>query len=379
MGKNKPVMSQTNNSESSQPWLSPLWGLPWDQVWRHFEKMDVLRRSQGFWLDGLGWGPQQRPSRAVLQQPEVVLQAYGEKPFPDKTLPILLVSAPIKRAYLWDLAPGISVVEACLNAGLQPYLVNWQEPAPGAGLADYADRYLSQCLAAIRKETGCKRVIVAGHSLGGLLAALFASLHPEEVGGLVLMGAPFHFSFAPEDGALGPVVADIESKGWLETMPESMPGSLLSTAAFAASPMAYGQERCMDWLHGLASKRGDKTHKQVERWTFDELPLSCQLILDLVQRYHDDGFMAGTLRLGGRVASARAISSPLLMVIDEACPVVPPAAMLPLYEAAASREKHLLRYEGDVGVGLRHVGSLVGQSAHQHLWPEILAWSRAVC
>lgn len=32
---------------------------------------------------------------------------------------------------------------------------------------------------------------------------------------------------------------------------------------------------------------------------------------------------------------------------------------------------------GDVGVGLRHVGVLVGANAHRRLWPQILAWMRA--
>lgn len=373
MSRTAPTDSSWRNGET------PFQGWSWERIWRYFEMLDRLRLNQGRWLDGLGWGPQTRPSRVALQRSELSLLAYdGHTGSSEEQLPILLVPAPIKRAYLWDLAPGTSVVEACLNHGWRPYLVNWQEPVPGAGLADYADRFLGQCVAAIRKETGARRVLLAGHSLGGLLSALFAALHPDDVGGLILIGGPVHFSYAPEDGALGPVIAEIETKGWLETMPPGMPGSLLSMAAFAASPMAYGQERCTDWLRGLTSRQGGRTHLQVERWTFDELPLARGLIHDLVGLYHDDGFMAGTLRLGERIAAAQAVTAPLLLVIDEACPVVPPAAMLPLHRAAASRQKRILNYDGDAGVGLRHVGPLVGRNAHAQLWPEILAWSRTV-
>ena len=53
---------------------------------------------------------------------------------------------------------------------------------------------------------------------------------------------------------------------------------------------------------------------------------------------------------------------------------MPPAAVLPLVEAAASRDKTVLHYEGDVGVSLQHVGPLVGRSAHALLWPKIVAW-----
>jgi polyhydroxyalkanoate synthase len=47
---------------------------------------------------------------------------------------------------------------------------------------------------------------------------------------------------------------------------------------------------------------------------------------------------------------------------------------LPFLEAAASREKAVLHYEGDVGVALQHVGPLVGRRAHAHLWPQIVGW-----
>jgi hypothetical protein len=42
--------------------------------------------------------------------------------------------------------------------------------------------------------------------------------------------------------------------------------------------------------------------------------------------------------------------------------------------AAASRDKTVLHYEGDVGVALQHVGPLVGRRAHALLWPRITQW-----
>jgi polyhydroxyalkanoate synthase len=48
--------------------------------------------------------------------------------------------------------------------------------------------------------------------------------------------------------------------------------------------------------------------------------------------------------------------------------------VLPFVEAAASRDKTVLDYAGDVGVSLRHVGPLVGRNAHALLWPQIVDW-----
>jgi polyhydroxyalkanoate synthase subunit PhaC len=45
----------------------------------------------------------------------------------------------------------------------------------------------------LARETGQMRVVLAGHSLGGTLAAIFPSLHPERVRGLALLEAPTKF------------------------------------------------------------------------------------------------------------------------------------------------------------------------------------------
>jgi polyhydroxyalkanoate synthase len=55
--------------------------------------------------------------------------------------------------------------------------------------------------------------------------------------------------------------------------------------------------------------------------------------------------------------------------------VIPPGSVLPFHDAAASARKRILRYHGDRGVALQHVGALVGPSAHRELWPDIVAWT----
>jgi len=98
---------------------------------------DALRQSQGRLLDAIGLGPLPTSSRIALRLPGLQLRAYGG----DRTGPVLLiVPAPIKRAYIWDLAPGISVVERCRRHGLTVYLVEWTEAAtcPGASSTSLA-------------------------------------------------------------------------------------------------------------------------------------------------------------------------------------------------------------------------------------------------
>lgn len=350
---------------------------PAPPAWFMYERMDQVRLRQGHWLDIFGWGPRETPSRVVLRRPGLTLRSYAEAAGEGPIL--LMVPAPIKRAYIWDLAPDASVVRACLDYGLRPYLVQWEDPEPGAGLAEYADRYLGECLEAMGAECGRPGAILAGHSLGGVLAAVFAALHPDLAKGLVLLGTPLHFSASREQGDLGPVAETPAARELLAALPPRVPGSFVSMAGFAASPMAFGRERWTDWWRSLGSRETLGTHMRVERWSLDELPLAGRLVEELLRQFYGaDAFMAGSLRCGPRTVGAAQVEAPLLVVAEPNCAIVPPAAVLPFVDKAASREKRVLWYEGDVGVAIQHVGSLVGRNAHARLWPEILDWTRAV-
>ena len=345
-------------------------------TWRLYEQLDEARRIQGAMLDALGFGARETPSRVVLREPGLTLKAYCEPSRPGPA--ILMVPAPIKRAYIWDLAPGASVIEHCLRHEARPYLAQWENPRESFGLNDCGERLIRVCADAIRAETAERRMFLFGHSLGGLFAAIFAALHPSRVAGLVLLAAPLHFDFTPQAGALGPVMAGLARSGLLDAAPGNIPGSLLSAASFIASPATFGGERLLDWLRSWPNREALGNHLRVERWTLDELPVARRLAREVVEQlYGADAFLRGTLELGRRVAAARKVVAPLLVVADRRCPIVPPQAILPFAEVAGATDKRLLWYEGDVGVALRHVGVLIGAGAQRRLWPQILRWVRA--
>jgi len=270
-----------------------------------FRRIDQQRRWQGRLLDLLGFGPRQQPARAVLRQPGMQLNAYAEAAGAGPV--VLLIPAPIKRAYLWDLAPGASVVERLLAGGVRPYLLHWEEPDPQSGLADYVARQLVDAVQAIRAETGETRIFLAGHSLGGLFAAVFAGLYPALVRGAVIIGAPLHFEFGPQAGALGPAVARIVEGDQLESLPGNLPGSLLSAASHSAAAAAFGEERQRDWLASLNDAAALATHQRVERWCLDELPLARALVIDLVRQLYAECLAARNAAPGGASGSAGAV------------------------------------------------------------------------
>lgn len=331
--------------------------------WTGFEQLDRLRRLQGTLLDAFGLGPAEAPYRETFGAQGVSLRRYGSGA--ESGPLVLIVPAPIKRPYIWDLAPEVSAVRRCLAHGARVFLVDWRAAPPQFGLADYAGRLILECLDA----AGASRAILLAHSLGGLFAAIFGALHPERVQGLALLAAPLHFG--ADARVFSAMVAGIDPGD----LPEALPGSFLSAASLNAAPDIFGAERFADAAASLADPFALRTHLQVERWALDEFALPRALVAELAtQIVREDRFARGTLELGGLSAAPSRIEAPLLAVIDPRCRLVPPETVLPLLAAAASRDKAVLHYEGDVGVSLQHVGPLVGRRAHALLWPKILEW-----
>jgi hypothetical protein len=119
------------------------------------EALDDLRRGAGQVLDALGHGPRTTPSIVTDPAPGARLHSYpGADP---SGPPLLLVPAPIKRCYIFDLDPACSVVARCLRHGLQPHLVEWTDPGPEEqrlGLDAYGADLLGRCLRAVTHRTG---------------------------------------------------------------------------------------------------------------------------------------------------------------------------------------------------------------------------------
>ena len=339
-----------------------------------YEQVDQVRRWQGQWLDLMGLAPIETPSRVVFSAPPVTLKAYGDVGQAGPAL--LLVPAPIKRAYIWDLIPWASVVQQCLREAVRVYLLQWEQPGvceQNLGLAEYAEQYILAVLDAIAAELGQGQTFLAGHSLGGTLAAIFAALHPERVRGLILLGAPLQFG--ADAGAFAPLVELAPRAQRLTAGRHNVPGSFLNTVSVLASPSSFLGAWWADWLNSLCDIQALHTHLRVVRWTLDEMSLPRQLFEEVVELlYRENRFMGGTLRIQGHLAAPALVKTPILSVVEARSRVVPPQSVLPFHAAVGSSETRVLWYAGDIGVVLQHVGMLVGKRAHQEVWPELLQW-----
>jgi polyhydroxyalkanoate synthase len=347
------------------------------------KNMDRSRQARGKLLDRAGYGPQETPFTILYSEPGLNLRRFdGEKPGGHDGGPaVLLVPAPIKRSYIWDLAPETSVVRRWMEQGYQVYQAEWTPLADGddgaevddLGLDDYGDRLLSACQRAIEADSGRASLSIAGHSLGGILAAIYSCMHPDRVDATVLLESPLHFE--RKSCCFTPLIDATPHARPIADAFRQVPGVFLNLMSAIAEPQAFQWERILDRYLSLAHPQLLATHMRVERWTHDEFPLPGRLFTELVEQlYRNDEFMQGTLAIGTRRIGPQDLRAPLVSVIDPRSKVIPEAALRPFHEAATSERKCLLHYQGDIGVNLQHVGVLVGNSAHARIWPAIFRW-----
>jgi polyhydroxyalkanoate synthase len=338
---------------------------------------DELRRTAGAFLDAIGLGPVETSFRIAKQQPGFRLRAYQEPGHASGRPVLLIVPAPIKRAYIWDLLPEVSVVSQCRAHDIETYLLEWTAPASSKdvfGLAEYTDAFIIAALDAVREETGQDKVTLAGHSLGGTFAAIFAAMHPERVRALVLVDAPL--AFGARLGPLERAASLMPPFQFIRTAIGSpVPGSFLNIISVAAAPQAFVWQPWSDLLASLFERQHAAIHARVMRWTFDEFAMPGRLFEETVELlYRQDRFHRDDLRVGHSIARASDLRLPVLAIVNPDGDVVPPDSCLAALDAVPSEHKRILRYHAEPGPALQHVGPLVGPIAHKQLWPEIIEW-----
>ncbi len=332
---------------------------------------DMVRSAQGNALGAFGLDPVEVAHRVVASGAFWQLRDYGPERASSASL---IVAAPIKRPYIWDLAPSVSPIRYCCAQGQRMFLLEWlpaTERSGHNGLTEYTDA-ISACAEHVSRETGATPLLL-GHSLGGTLAALCAARAPDAIRGLVLLSSPL--CFAPATSRFRDALVRLVPSSLSETEP--CPGSLLSHVSALAAPETFFWSRLMDAVLSTGDGHALDIHARVERWALDEVPLSGKLVCQIVDwLYREDRFCRGTLRIGDAPAKPSDVHAPTLAVVNTRDDIAPLASVEPFVAALPEGKGRIIEYPGEVGIGLQHLGVLVGRAAQAQLWPQIVAFAR---
>jgi len=285
-------------------------------------------------------------------------------------VPILFVMATTNRAYIFDLAPGQSLVEFLLARGHDVYVMDWEAPSDAERaltLEDYTLDFIPDCVRRVQTYSVVDDVTVIGYCMGGILATIYAALHPGgPLKNLVCFTTPIDFS----QMALWRTWGDerhfdvdrlVESVGNIQ--PDFIVGAfdLLRPAGLVA-----GKVRLWD---NLWNDEYVKSYRMMDRWTAETLPLPGayfrQVVKELLRR---NALCEGSLRVGGKPVDLKRIKVPLLHVIAAHDHIVPPACAAPLVARAGSRDKEEVVLPGG------HVSLVAGPNAIKRMWPKLDQW-----
>jgi polyhydroxyalkanoate synthase len=341
-------------------------------LWRgQFMAMDALRRAQGTALDAFGLGPREHPYQAIDAGYHWRLRDYGGHA---AAQPLLIVAAPIKRPYIWDLAPSASAIGLCLREGLHVYLIEWTPPSRNSGntgLDECVDA-ISVCIERIADRHAGKKPFLAGHSLGGTLAAIYSAAAGDSIAGLVLLSAPLCFQpdicrFRDALVSLIPTTLSADT--------ELFPGSLLSHMSALAAPGTFIWSRQADAVLSVIDPQALDIHARVERWALDEAPLPGRLVHQIVDWFYREDFICrGNLMIKGKRTGPFSLAVPTLAIVNTSDEIAPSASIEPFLKAMPTQDVRIIEYAGEIGVCLQHLAILIGREAHAHVWPQIFTW-----
>jgi polyhydroxyalkanoate synthase len=300
------------------------------------------------------------------------LKLYHYRPIADEIyrVPVIIVMATTNKGFLFDLAPGQSMVEYLLKSGHDVYMIDWDPPLSqerNLGLADYTDDFLPTCIDKVIADSGEPDVNIIGYCMGGVLSLIYAATHTDgPLRNLVCLTTPvdWHkmglFSLWADEryldldklvDTLGIIPADFISQSF----------EMLRPASKTAGRMRVWEQM---WNDDFV-----KSYRAFERWGNETLPLAGEYYRDTTRELMwGNKLFTGELNIDGESADLGNITIPIMHAVAEHDHIAPYTATKPLLELVSSTDKHELILKGG------HVSLIAGPNAVRRMWPNVDAW-----
>lgn len=300
------------------------------------------------------------------------LSLYHYRPMTDEIyrVPVLLVMATTNRAYIFDLAPGQSMVEYLLKAGYDVYVMDWNPPRPDEKdlvLEDYTQRFIPDCVRRVQEDSGVEDVNMIGYCMGGVLSAIYCATHTDgPVRNLVCFTTPVDFS------KMEMFQAWADKRHFkVDQMADAMgivPASVVTSGFDALRPTGRVTGTLRLW-DNLWNDEYVKQYRMMDRWGTETLPLAGAYFKETIKSLMwENGLFTGKLKVGRKSVDLGRITIPLLSVVAEHDHIVPYAAAHPLMDKVGSTDKEEVMLKGG------HVSLVAGPNAVKRMWPKLDQW-----
>jgi polyhydroxyalkanoate synthase len=290
-------------------------------------------------------------------------------------MPLLLVMATTNKAYVFDLAPGQSLIEFLLRQGYDVFVIDWDPPRPdekGLGFEDYVLDFIPSCIQRVQERAETDDVTLIGYCMGGVLSAMYAALHAD--------GPVKNLAFftTPTDWSQMKLMNNWTDRRYFDVdqLVDSL-GIIPSDVVAAGFDMQRPTQRIVGNIRLWDNMWNDqfvKSYRMFERWGNDTLPLAGEYFRQIVKELlWDNKLVSGGLKLGGQVVDLRNIKVPALHITAEHDHLVPQDCAKALIANVGSDDKEEVTLKGG------HVSLVAGPNAIKRMWPKLDQWLGARC
>ncbi|MNJ30194.1 Poly-beta-hydroxybutyrate polymerase [compost metagenome] len=281
-------------------------------------------------------------------------------------VPLLFVMATTSKAAIFDLVKGQSLIEFLLARGYDVYVMDWHAPSREEShlkLEHYVLDFIPDCIRRVQQRSGEQDVTLIGYCMGGVLATLYAALHPDgPLKNLVCFTTPVDWTKMPLAKQ-----RHFKAERLIEASGLVAPQTIVKAIELhrPASRLA-GKARLWDNMWNDDYVRG---FRMMARFSDETLPLPGDYFRQIHQELgQNNALYEGGLRIGGRAVELKNIEVSLLHIIAQYDSLVPPACAQPLVARVSSPDKEELLLAGG------HVSLVAGPAAVKRMWPRLDQW-----
>ncbi len=322
------------------------------------DRAEQIRR--GMWIHATTPRPPVglHPSDVIHRHDKLEVRYYAPVG-PRVATPAVLVPSLINKAYILDLEPGRSLVEALTAAGHPTYLVDWGVPEEEDGDEDVAYVLLDllhRSIERICRHAASRQANLLGYCMGGTLAAMYAALRPERVARLLCLAAPIRFA---DGGRFRDLVSALD-------VDAAMQDGLVPVSAMKPAFQLLDPVGNVTKYLGIeaAAKKPESLRRAMarERWLEENVPISAAFAREFVKYgYQEDRLVAGTWEIRGQRVDLTSIRCPTLVATCEGDFITPAAAASPLAEMVPGAR--------EVRLPTGHIGVVVGAEGPKRFYP----------
>jgi pimeloyl-ACP methyl ester carboxylesterase len=294
--------------------------------------------------------------------------------------PVLIVHGISSNHHCWDLAPDRSLGVFLAEAGVDAWLLDLRghgdatrdarghAQRSGWAIDEYGLHDLPAAVAFIQQQTGAPQIAYVGHSLGGMVGAIYAGSVPggdEALSSLVAVGSPMDFS--DPDPLVGVALKLADASGPVMPVIQSALGADLY-AGLKSNPLKIDDMLFNDLAD--VKTRAMMYRRVVSPMTGGELR------------------QIGRLKAGGAfvsldgerdyLAGLAQVQTPTLVIAGRVDNIAPVDRVLSYYESVGADQKRFVVAGRSTGFAADygHLDLTLGDHARDEIFPLILDWIR---